>query len=233
MTEYSPSAADSAILADAQRWINRRKGATIVAASSTPARPIRDVNRRSAHTPRPDPPAAAEFEDPAAEVVEFSNTHELDPMSTLVPPGQYVLTFVSEARQRIFKREIWFVVMQILAGDHAGKRLLRFYNIPARGRFLARSSNLSRDFIALTKRRPPSKGFRPSDLLRGVQVEARVVTVSDRAPTSVERESFRSSGQKVPSHLELPAATHYSKVAALESLVAGWPRILGTRHVQL
>ncbi len=157
--------------------------------------------------------------------------NQTNPLSTLVPEGEYALVFVKEELASNFGRDVWFVTMQIAEGEHQNKRVLRFYSKPRKGAHLARSSSLSQDYMAMTGLRPPSKGFRPSELLRGVQVDAHVVTVKDRPPTKRDIERLRSQKKAILPRIEIPPAARYSRVDSIHRIIAGSPRILGNRHV--
>ena len=142
-----------------------------------------------------------------------------NPLDTLVPEGEYVLSFVSEELGTNFGRTVWFVTLEIAEGEHQGKRVLRFYNAPRKGSFLARSTSLSQDFMEMTGLRPPSEGFKPSQLLHGVQVAARIVTVSDRPPNKRDKQSLDREKRKAPTRIKLPPAQHYSRVDSIHAVV--------------
>ena len=157
-----------------------------------------------------------------------------DPFSTLIPDGQYRVAFVSEESGQVFDRRVWFIRLAITEpGEHHGKPLLRFYNMPPGKRRLARSSNLWRDYLQLTCRRPPSRGCRPSELLAGCEVLAEVVTVTERAISKQEREELKRQGaKKIPPRVPIPPAARYSKVDRLLAITAGTPRCLRRRRTR-
>ena len=88
--------------------------------------------------------------------------------------------------------------------------LLRFYNAP-RGARLARSSSLWRDFVAVTGRRPPTKGFKASWAFSGCLLRARVVTVHQRV-----------EGRE---RVSMADCERYSKIDALLGLLQGAPPV--------
>ena len=173
-------------------------------------------------------PASA---DPAP-TADPSDEDPKHPFSNLVPEGEYVFSFVKADLGNSFGRAIWFVLLEIAEGQHQGRRLLRFYTAPRKGAPLARSSSLSQDFIAMTGLRPPSKGFRPAELLEGVQVGAHVVTIKDRPPNKRDIERLRREKKKLPARIEIPPAARYSKIDSIDRIVTGSPRILDGRHVR-
>ena len=132
-----------------------------------------------------------------------------DPRDTLVPEGNYLVVFEKCEQARAFGSVRLFVHFRITEGPEQGKLLLRAYNPPARGKSLARSSNLFLDYSALIGRRPPKK-LRPSDFLAGCEVKARVVTVARRQDANGRWE-------------ETPEGIHYSKIDRLIEITAGWP----------
>lgn len=178
------------------------------------------------------PASGAQSSPAAANSPEQSDTDPKHPFSNLVPEGEYVFSYVSEELGSSFGRAIWFVILEIAEGQHHGKHLLRFYTAPRQKSFLSRSSNLAQDFIAMTGLRPPSKGFRPSELLHGVRVGAYVVTVNDRPPNKRDVDRFRRENQKLPTRIKTPPAARYSRIDSIDRIIAGSPRILGTRHVR-
>lgn len=130
-----------------------------------------------------------------------------DAFAAPIPEGLYHVAFVSEERGSAFGRGVLFVRFRIIDGPHTGRELIRFYNVP-RGGYLARSSGLYRDFLAVLGRRPPSDGFPPSWAFGECVLAARVVTVADRPGPG---------GKRVP----MDESERYSKIDALVSLVSG------------
>ena len=140
---------------------------------------------------------------------------EDDPYGPPVPEGEYCVAYVERPREqergRVYDGGRIFLLFRIVAGAHAGRVILRFYN-EQRGPYLARSSALWRDFLTLTGRRPPSAGFRPSALFRDCQILARVATLSEQVIAG-KRE-------------KLPEAAHYSKIEGFVRIEAGRPPAL-------
>ena len=132
-----------------------------------------------------------------------------DPRETLVPEGDYLVVFERCEQGRVYGSERLFDHIRITSGLEEGKLLLRVYNPPARGKPLARSSNLFLDYSALIGRKPPTK-LRPADFLDGCEVKARVVTVGRRQDANGRWE-------------ETPEGIHYSKIDRLIEITAGWP----------
>jgi hypothetical protein len=134
-----------------------------------------------------------------------------DPYAPPIPEGDYLAIYITTERGRVQGRGVLFVHFRITAGDHAGRRLIRFYN-EKRGSRLARTSSLWRDYVRLTHRRPPSAGFKPSWLVSGCEVLVRVVTVHEHV----------ENGVRVP----MEACERYSKIDLLLSITAGSPPAL-------
>lgn len=134
----------------------------------------------------------------------------------LVPPGEYVLAYVGSQTGRLKwrDREVIFARFRVVEGPHEGVELVRHYNKPA-GR-LARTHELCRDFVALTGRMPPTKGFRLGSLLMERLIIGDVTTVN----SVIER------GKREPT----PAELHYSKIARLIGYVVGPLRPLEGRN---
>lgn len=130
-----------------------------------------------------------------------------DAFAAPIPPGVYTVVFVSEERGSAYGRGVLFVRFRIIDGPHSGRELIRFYNVPRR-RYLARSSGLYRDFLAVLGRRPPSGGFAPSWAFAECVLSAHVATVCDRPGPG---------GKRTP----MAESEHYSKVDSLVSLVSG------------
>jgi hypothetical protein len=176
--------------------------------------------------------ASAQLRAVSAPSRDGDDDDQANPLGTLVPDGEYALWFEKEELGSNFGRELWFVTFTIAEGAHKGKRVLRFYSLPRKGKFLARTSSLSQDFMAMTGLRPPSRGFRPSELLRGVLVGARLVAAKDRPPNKRDKERLRWEKKKVPLRIEVPEAQRYSRVTSINKIIAGSPRILRSRHVR-
>ena len=133
-----------------------------------------------------------------------------DELVTLVPPGEYRVAFEKCAEGVVYGSPRFFVHCRITTdGEHQGKPLMRFYNVPPRGRRIARSSGLYRDYVSVIGRRPP-KTFKPVDFLKGCEVLAKVVTVA------------RTQGPN-GRWKETPEEIHYSKIESILERTAGWP----------
>ena len=230
--ESSLNAKDEAMLEESQRGLDRRRADLgIEPPSDTGARVVALADQQSRHQKaRGRKNQGKRNLDPRAEI-DNALDDQAHPLSTLVPEGEYVLSFVKEELASNFGREVWFVTLQIAEGDYKDQRLLRFYNPPRKGVHLARSSSLAQDFMEVTGLRPPSKGFRPSELLDGVLVRAYVITVKDRPPNKRDRERLRREKKK-PTRIEIPSDQRYSRVDSIHGIIAGSPRILGSRHAR-
>ena len=100
------------------------------------------------------------------------------PTETLVPPGDYRVAWDTREREGLFRRKVDYCHLKITEpGEHFGKRLLRVYNVHSGPRPLPRTHNMRRDYVNLTGRRPPSRGLKPEDFLKGREMLARVRTV--------------------------------------------------------
>jgi hypothetical protein len=163
---------------------------------------------------RPVTPRARDRSDksPARSVApDDSEENMTDAYAPPIAEGEYVVGFLREERGQAYGRGVLFVRFQVAEGQHAGRELLRFYNTP-RGARLARSSSLWRDFVAVTGRRPPTKGFKPSWAFSNCLLRARVVTVHQR-PEGRER-------------ISMADCERYSKIDALLGLLQGAPPAL-------
>ena len=139
-----------------------------------------------------------------------------DPYGTLVPPGEYRVTFVRREESRAFGSLRWFCWFRITEpGPYFGSPLLRFYNVP-RGRFLPKSHNLAIDYINVIEQRPPARGLKPENFLKDCEIRAKVVTVTHRVTAK--------------GRVKQPEAVHYSKIDRLIRITAGCPPCtLGSR----
>jgi hypothetical protein len=138
-----------------------------------------------------------------------------DPYATRIPDGQYQAAFVRLEKGFAFGSPRWFGHFKITEhGEFFGLALLRVWNEP-RGAFLPRSHNLALDFMAVTGTRPPSKGLKPSDFLKGCEVLVETATVR-----------HQTRGRQ---RVELPEDCWYSKIDRLIRLTAGSPPCMSSR----
>jgi hypothetical protein len=114
----------------------------------------------------------------ALEAAEAEPGHS-DPYETLVPDGEYEVAYVSQEKFSLFRRQVWAVTFQIVQGEHFGRRLYAFYNIPRLRDRRTPSAKLSRAYEAATGLRSPRKigRYRPSDFLEGCVMATAVRTV--------------------------------------------------------
>ena len=176
---------------------------------------LREVERDVARRAKSKAPNSRAVPVSASQPVSQRTDAEIDlddPYALPMPEGDYFATYITTERGRVQGRGVLFVHFRVTDGDHAGRRLIRFYN-EKRGTRLARSSSLWRDYVSLTNRRPPSTGFKPSWMLSGCEVRARVVTVHERV----------ENGRRVP----MAECERYSKIDALLEITAGSPPALG------
>ena len=139
----------------------------------------------------------------------------VDPYSTRVPDGQYRVAFDKFEKGCAFGSKRWFGHFRITEeGEYFELPLLRFWNEPS-GAFLPRSHNLALDFMAVVRTRPPSRGLKPSDFLKGCEVLAEVTTVR-----------HQSQGRN---RIETPEACRYSKIDHLIRILAGSPPYMRSR----
>lgn len=126
-----------------------------------------------------------------------------------VPDGQYRAVFDHVEQGVVGGQRKLFGHFRITEeGPHHGKTLVRFWNEP-RGKFLPRTHNLYKDFVALIRRRPPSSGLKPEDFLKGCEVLVETSTVK------------RASGRR---GMEIqPEDCWYSKIDRLIRITAGCP----------
>jgi hypothetical protein len=137
---------------------------------------------------------------------------KLELYDTRVPEGQYRVAFLGCEEGVAFGTSRWFGHFRIMDdGPYEGLPILRVWNQPRKG-VLARSHNLSRDFMAITKKLPPSRGLKPSHFLEGCELIADVVTVKDQ-----------TNGRR---RIRLPDDCHYSKIDGFVSISAGCPPCL-------
>jgi hypothetical protein len=95
------------------------------------------------------------------------------------------------------------------------------------------SQNLYLDFFALTGLRPPFKGFRVDDLLKGIEVIGSVCTVNDRQPSPRDRAEYKANGKKCPKRIAFPPELQYSRIEALHRITSGTPKVpKGRRNVR-
>jgi hypothetical protein len=134
------------------------------------------------------------------------------PYETIVPEGKYEVAFIRCEEGTAYREKRWFGHFEIvdLGNQHHGKPVLRFWNIP-KGR-VARTSNLFRDYVAVTNRRPPMQGIKPDKFLKGCIVEVEVVTVE-----------HRNEGRQ---RIKFPESCHYSKINRILRRTAGTPPCL-------
>jgi hypothetical protein len=119
------------------------------------------------------------------------------PYSTHVPDGFYSVRYLKFEVGTAFETVRWFGHFRITdLGEYHDLPLLRVWNKP-RGKFLARSHNLSRDYMSVVGTLPPANGLKPEDFLADREVLARVATVSDQI-----------NGRK---RIRLSEPCHYSK----------------------
>ena len=99
-----------------------------------------------------------------------------DAYETLVPDGEYEVAYVSEEKFRLFQRQVWAVIFQIVEGEHFGRPLYCFFTIPRLRDRRTPSAKLSMAYEKATGLRPPGKiaRYRPSDFLEGCVVLAAV-----------------------------------------------------------
>ena len=128
----------------------------------------------------------------------------VDPMDVLIPPGDYIVGFVSVDTFSFQGGRRMAVRFRICEGPYTGFPLLRFYSLPVKGMRPRRSSSLRADYERVTGRVFPKATVRPQDFLRGIQVRTRVVTVT-----------HDTKG------IERPPAQHYSRIDALVEQLAG------------
>ena len=126
-------------------------------------------------------------------------------LSTLVPDGEYYVIYKSFDTGVVGGSKKYFVHFVITDGEHQGKPLTRFYNVP-KGPRLARSHSLYRDYARLYGKRPP-KRIRPDQFLAGRELKAHVVKVA----------RIQSGG----SWQETPADLQYSKIDELMEITMG------------
>ena len=132
-----------------------------------------------------------------------------DPYSTLLPEGQYLTAYVDCEQGHAFGSRRWFGHFRITEfGEFQGQTLLRVWNEPRRD-FLPRSHNLYLDYVQLIGRRPPSRGLKPDDFLKGCEVLSEVVTVRHRI----------DGRRKIP----FPEDCRYSKISRLIRITTGSP----------
>lgn len=133
-----------------------------------------------------------------------------DPMQTIVPEGEYVVTFRHCETGVVYnsKKIFGHFTIDAFGEDYDGLPLLRVWNCQ-KGRHLARSSNLGLDYMQVTGRRPPSTGLKPEHFLKDCRVRVDVVTVK------------RSSDSRVKA--DLPKDCHYSKIDRIAGLSMGCP----------
>ena len=138
-----------------------------------------------------------------------------DPYSTRVPDGQYRAGFIKWEKGTPYGARRWFGHFQINEpGEYFGLPIRRFWNEP-QGPFLPRSHNLALDFMAVIGARPPSKGLKPSDFLKGCEVLVETATVR-----------HQSQGRR---RIELPEGCWYSKIDRLIRITAGSPPCMRSR----
>lgn len=178
----------------------------------------RDVERRAASRAPgarafvPPVPTQSVKHAPAADTsTGIEEADSDDALGKPLPVGDFVLGYKRTDVGHAFGREFWIVHFVVAEGEHAGRIVPRFYN-PPRGR-LARSSNLWRDFVALTGKRPPSNGFGPAWLLKDCRVVARVAMVKDRPGPK---------GKRVP----MAECEWYSRVESFVRIESGQPPVL-------
>lgn len=116
--------------------------------------------------------------------------------ATRVEPGQHEVALEWVDKVRTYNSDRFFGYFRIVGGEHAGKYLLRVWN--GQKKVLARSSNLSLDYMNVTGRRPPSTGLTPTKFLKGIVVLAEVAWVKE-------------SGHR-RNRIELPEPLWYSKI---------------------
>ena len=137
-----------------------------------------------------------------------SLVEKLDPLETLVPPGNYIVLFASaDLKKGFWQRDIWYLKFRIMEGEHEGELLLFPVNVdPSKN--AARSSVLSKTYVTATGKRPPQhlNKIKPEKYLRGLMFEAKV------------RDVVKDSN-----HNKRPRDASYSRVDHLIKVVQGAP----------
>ena len=127
----------------------------------------------------------------------------------LIPEGRYRASFVRVDSGIAYGQRRLFGIFRITEeGPHFGVQITRFWNEP-RGRFLPRTHNLYKDFVALIGKRPPLRGLKPEDFLKGCEVLVEVTTVKNT-----------NDGRRM---VIQPEDCWYSKIARLILTTAGVP----------
>lgn len=192
---------DAEVLRKAQEGIDRKRAALGIA-PDTIARPGAEETPQREFGTRP-----ARTSDLPPNDTHAFGVDKTDAYAAPIPEGLYSVAYDRVERGRAFRREVDFAFFTVVHGEHAGRSLLRFYNVQ-KGSRLARSSSLYGDFVAVVGRRPPSTTFKLSWAFSGAVVRARVVTVKDRPGPG---------GKRVP----MPDFEHYSKIDALTGFESG------------
>lgn len=141
---------------------------------------------------------------------DSSGRDDRDRYGVLLPDGaELSVSLYRVDRDYVFGRQEAFGLFRIVEGPQVGATILRFWPLPEKGRPLGRGSNLVRDFIAVTLRRPPGKMLRPESFLLGCIVRVR---------TTVVTHDLRRR--------EVPEAARYSRIDEILRLEAGTPPCL-------
>jgi len=75
----------------------------------------------------------------------------------LLPDGaEVVVGYIDAKKHTMFRRVMWLVTMQIVVGQHSGRRILWFLRALNPERRVTRSSALATSYTAATGLRPPS-----------------------------------------------------------------------------
>jgi hypothetical protein len=133
----------------------------------------------------------------------------MDPLTTQIPDGQYRVAFKKWEKGCAFGSTRWFGLFVVVEpGPYFELPILRFWNEP-HGPFLARTHNLFDDYVAVIGKRPPSRGLKPSDFLKGAVVLVETTTVKGQ----------RQRGRRI----ERPEDCWYSKIDRIIRLTDGCP----------
>ena len=150
---------------------------------------------------------------PHLSAVKDSN---LDPRETLVPEGVYVVAFDHLEKKFLHGGNKWFGHFTIVSPEEFSQTpILRYWNEP-KGAYLAQGHHLYRDFMNVTKLKPPKKGLKPADFLEDCQVEVKVVTV----------DSYSDGGERIMK----PESCWTSKISRIIRITAGCPPCMRNRR---
>lgn len=170
----------------------------------------RDAGQGHRQSPE-DPAGAAISSDEGPKTDAAPNA---DSRFTLVPEGDYTVSFTGATRRKRYGRRVWDCEFKILEGAHAGRTLCRYLTIPEG---TSSRSSMHKDFVQVVGLRPPSslKNMNPKEFYAKCALVVKVETIIKNEDGDM-----------------IPPGAHTSVIRRVRSVSAGSPPYQQRREQQ-